>query len=71
MARGTKYSTQLVCPVCGLTGAANWEETENLLKRDLARSIISVSRGFWIDLGPDKSDDPKIRCSKCKFLVPI
>jgi hypothetical protein len=70
MTRGTKYSTQLVCPICERTGAANWEETENRLKHDLARSIISVSRGFRIDLGPDKSCDPKIRCSKCKYLIP-
>lgn len=68
MARRKKISTDLECPKCGRKGTARWEETENPLQHggDLARMLISVSRGFYIDPGADRSDDAKILCDKCK-----
>ena len=70
MARQQISTSDLTCPICGKTGTAKWQESEGLRDKrgNLGRTLISVSRGFSINL--DSRNDPRIFCSRCYSLIP-
>jgi len=69
MARRQISTSDLKCPICGKAGTAKWQENANPREQrgDLKRILISVSRGFSINL--DSPDDPRIFCTQCNFLI--
>ena len=71
MARRQLFTSDLKCPVCGKQGTAKWQEDETPLEHrgDLRRKLVSVSRGFYIEVGHNKYDEPRIFCSRCHYLV--
>lgn len=71
MTRPQLFTSDLKCPVCGEQGTAKWQEDINPLEHrgDLRRKLVSVSRGFYIELDHNKPDETKILCSRCHYLV--
>ncbi len=71
MARRQLSTSELRCPICGKTGTAKWQESLDPREQrgDLRRTLVSVSRGFSINL--DSPDDPRIFCSHCNFPVRV
>jgi hypothetical protein len=69
VARQQISTSDVKCPICGKAGTAKWQENENPREQrgDLKRILISVSRGFSINL--DSPGDPRIFCIQCNFLI--
>ena len=69
--RSIASRTDLNCPICGLRGTAIWQENGRHLgyAHSLIRSLVSVSRGFAIDLKNAALAEPPIRCVHCDYVV--
>ena len=69
MARRQTSTSDLKCPICGKTGTAKWQENEDPREQrgDLRSTLISVSRGFSINL--DSPNYPRIFCTRCYSLI--
>jgi hypothetical protein len=72
MAKRETFTAKLVCPKCGKTGTATFEENENPMHTGgvFDRTLESMSAGFHE--GPkDPSVGSAIFCDKCKVRVPV
>jgi len=69
--RSIASRTDLNCPICGLRGTALWQENGRYLGHayGLIRSLVSVSRGFAIELRNADPAEPPIRCVHCDYVV--
>lgn len=61
-----RFSTTIVCPRCGQTGAALWEENVGRERpRGPERKLILLSQGFGENRVKTQSGDPQIVCALC------
>jgi hypothetical protein len=67
-----KIFSTLRYPICGDVGKVEREDDERSpgSRCVLMRCVVSVSRGFSIDLTDQGLTQPRIRCIHCDYIVP-
>lgn len=66
MAKREQFGSAVICPQCGKSGTARWEENENPVHGGgLARELLEVPPGFHRGKKVDASGDPELLCDDC------
>lgn len=65
-----RFSTPIICPSCGQSGAVLWEESVGRVRpRGPERKLILLLQGFGQSRGKTQSGDPQIVCDLCGGIV--
>lgn len=63
--------TTLICPICGKSGTAVWDGSDDRVRdNDAERTLMSVSSGFERGRETDQSGGAEILCMTCNVSVP-
>jgi len=66
MAKREQFNTNMVCPACGKSGAATWEENENpVYASGDGTKLVALPVGFRRGQARDISGKPEIICIDC------
>ena len=65
MARRDQFTITMICPYCGETGSAVWEENGSINAKGPQRRLISIHGEFHAESGRTESGDPIVVCNQC------